>query len=77
LVIGSEEIGKAIPEISDDAAAWAVRIAAVLGAVVATIRRVTPVLPAERGLLPAGGAPGGALAMPSLLSRITAHEEVG
>ena len=60
LVIGSEEIGKAIPEISDDVAAWAVRIAAVLGAVVATIRRVTPVLPAERGLLPAGGAPGGA-----------------
>lgn len=60
LVIGSEEIGNAIPEISDDVAAWAVRIAAVLGAVVATIRRVTPVLPAERGLLPAGGAPGGA-----------------
>jgi len=59
LVIGAEEIGKAIPGISTDVAAWAVRIAAVLGAVVATIRRVSPVLPAERGLLPAGGTPGG------------------
>lgn len=59
VLIGSEEIGKAIPEIDDAFAAWALRIAAVAGAVIATIRRVTPVLPAERGLLPAGGAPGG------------------
>ena len=59
LVIGAEEIGKAIPEISTDLVAWSVRVAAVLGAIVATIRRVTPVLPAERGLLPAGGTPGG------------------
>ena len=60
LVIGAVVNGTATPEISTDLVAWSVRIAAVLGAVVATIRRVTPVLPAERGLLPAGGAPGGA-----------------
>lgn len=58
LVIAAEEIAKAVPEISDDVTTVVVRVVAVLGAAVAIIRRVTPVLPDERGLLPAGGTPG-------------------
>jgi ABC-type glucose/galactose transport system permease subunit len=60
LVIAAEEIAKAVPEVSDDVTTVVVRIVAVLGAAVAIIRRVTPALPDERGLLPAGGTPGDA-----------------
>ena len=60
LVIAAEEIANAVPEISDDVTTVVVRVVAVLGAAIAIIRRVSPVLPDERGLLPAGGTPGDA-----------------
>ena len=59
VVIFSAEIGALFPGAADDIAAWSVRVLAVLAGAANIVRRVAPVLPAERGLLPAGGAPGG------------------
>ena len=53
LTIFSEEIGSVLPTgAAEEWAMWVVRIIAWIGAAVAIIRRVTPVLPDERGVLP-------------------------
>lgn len=53
VVIVSDEAVKVLPAgAAETVAGVAVRVVAVLGAAVAIIRRVTPVLPDERGLLP-------------------------
>lgn len=49
-----EELGDEIPAV----AAAGTRVLAVLVAALAIVRRVSPVLKAERGLLPKGGTPG-------------------
>jgi hypothetical protein len=54
LVILSEEISAVAPDGSEDLVAIIVKAVAWLGAAVAIIRRVTPVLPSERGILPQG-----------------------
>lgn len=51
--VASEEIARAFPAAAEPVGRVAVVVAAVAGAAVAIIRRVTPVLPAARGLLPA------------------------
>lgn len=57
LTIASEEIGAVLPEgAADDITVWVVRAIAWIGAAVAIIRRVTPVLPEERGVLPVSEA---------------------
>lgn len=53
VVIVADEAAKVLPSgAAEDVAAVAVRVVAVLGAAVAIIRRVTPVLPDQRGLIP-------------------------
>ena len=59
VALARDEIAKLFPEAAEEVGRWAVPIAAGLLAAARVIRRVTPVLPAERGLLPAGGTPGG------------------
>ena len=59
VVIFRDEIGRMFPGASDEIAAWSVTVLAVLAGAANIVRRVAPVLPAERGLLPTGGAPGG------------------
>ena len=53
-----DTIADLFPEAADDVARWTVPILAILAAAHQAVRRVTPVLKAERGLLPAGGTPG-------------------
>jgi len=54
LVIFSEELASLFADgDAQTVVATIVKVIAVLGAVVTIIRRVTPVLPSERGLLPA------------------------
>lgn len=53
VTILSEEIATVLPAgAATDVGAVALKVVAVLGAAVTIIRRVTPVLPDERGLLP-------------------------
>ena len=59
VVIFRDEIGNAVPSLSASVGAWSVTVLAVLVGAANIVRRVSPVLAAERGLLPAGGAPGG------------------
>lgn len=59
VVVLRDEIAGLFPAAAEDVSRWSVTVLAVLAAAVRIIRRVAPVLPAERGLLPAGGAPGG------------------
>ncbi|HEU5085679.1 MAG TPA: hypothetical protein VFU14_20225 [Acidimicrobiales bacterium] len=54
VTIVREEIVAAFPEAAEPVAAVAVPLLAGLGAAVAIIRRVTPVVPSERGVLPSG-----------------------
>lgn len=56
VTLASDEIAKVLPAgDAETVGAVAAKIVAVLGAVVAIIRRVEPVLPAERGILPTTG----------------------
>jgi hypothetical protein len=53
VTIASEEIAAVVGEgTAEDVTAWSLRILAVLGAAIGIIRRVTPVLPEDRGILP-------------------------
>lgn len=53
ITVIADELAKVLPSPwSDRLSAWAITILGVLGAIIAIIRRVTPVEPAERGLLP-------------------------
>lgn len=52
LVAFSGQIGALFPEGGDDIATWVVRILAWISGAVLIIRRVSPVEPAERGMLP-------------------------
>ena len=53
ITIIADELAKVLPAPwSDRISAWAITILGVLGAVITIIRRVTPVRPEERGLLP-------------------------
>lgn len=54
----SEEIGRAFPAVSDELGAIAAVVLAALAAAHQIVRRVSPVLKIERGLLPKGGTPG-------------------
>ena len=55
VTIVADEAAKVLPTgWQDNAAQIAGAVLAVIGAAVAIVRRVTPVLPAERGILPAG-----------------------
>lgn len=52
VIILSEEIANVLPAgQAETVGAWALKAVAVIGAAVAIIRRVTPVLPEDRGLL--------------------------
>lgn len=56
LTIFAEEIASVAPAgAAEDVTVWLVRIVAWIGAAVTIIRRVTPVLPEERGVLPVSG----------------------
>ena len=55
LVVAATAVAEAFPTFAQ----WMVTVVAVLTGIVFVIRRVTPVLPAERGLLPTDDAPGG------------------
>jgi hypothetical protein len=59
VVLLSEQISTAFPDSTAVVGRWSLTVLAVLTAAANIVRRVAPVLPAERGLLPAGGAPGG------------------
>jgi hypothetical protein len=61
IALAREEIAATFPTAAEPIARWAVPVAAALLCAARIIRRVTPVLPEERGLLPAGGSPGDAL----------------
>jgi len=53
VVIVSEELAAVLPAgAGETVGRWAIVAVAVLGAAVNIIRRVTPVLPRERGILP-------------------------
>lgn len=53
VVILAEEIAKVLPSgYSDDVGRWAIVVVAVIAAAIAIIRRVTPVIPSDRGILP-------------------------
>ena len=61
LVAAAAVVQVVVAELGDDwpaVAAGGTRVLAVLAAATAIVRRVTPVLPVERGLLPPGGTPG-------------------
>jgi hypothetical protein len=49
--VAAVEAAKVLPEEADTIAAWSARAVALLLGIVAVVRRVTPVLPQERGLL--------------------------
>jgi hypothetical protein len=49
--IVADEVGAALPGHAEDVSTVAVRVVAVLAAAVGIIRRVSPVLPSERGLV--------------------------
>lgn len=51
LTIFSEEIAALLPEGSEDISAFILKVVAWLGGAVTIIRRVSPVLPSERGIL--------------------------
>lgn len=53
----AEEIGEAFPGVDGTVAGWAAPVLAGIAAIIAIVRRVSPVVAAERGLLPS--APGG------------------
>jgi hypothetical protein len=56
VTIASEEIAAVLPAgTATTVGAVALKVVAVIGAAVAIIRRVTPVLPDQRGLLPTAG----------------------
>jgi hypothetical protein len=58
IAFAKDEIAETFPAAAEPVARWAVPVAAGLLCAARIIRRVTPVLPEERGLLPAGGVPG-------------------
>lgn len=55
-----DTIAEQFPGVAEDVAAVAAPVLAVITAALLIVRRVAPVLPEERGLLPAGGTPGDA-----------------
>lgn len=59
VVAFSDEISAAFPASNEEVARWSLIVLAALTAAGNIVRRVTPVLAGERGLLPAGGVPGG------------------
>ena len=53
VVILADEIAKVLPAgYADDVGRWGLVAVAVIGAIVSIIRRVTPVIPEDRGILP-------------------------
>lgn len=58
VVLLRDNIATLFPSAAEDVSRWSVTVLAVLAGALAIVRRVAPVLKAERGLLPAGGTPG-------------------
>lgn len=48
----SEEIGEEFPHLDGTVTAWATPVLAVIATAIAIVRRVTPVLKTQRGLVP-------------------------